>query len=175
MSKTLIKYCGLLHSESVQVFYECFKALSVNGDTMILQTKKFNFKDFSFENTTFSIWKSLSSYYFGQCVTTNDISSLEDGQLLKIYLNKSMEYKIWIHDADYFYLSLNPKSIPKLELDYSPMEYSTVLQYLEKKKYVQMNRIKDCIKHLFGFDRIPGSENRACLSVRISPSVLKFS
>ena len=157
MSKTLIKYCGLLHSESVQVFYECFKALSVNGDTMILQTKKFNFKDFSFENTTFSIWKSLSSYYFGQCVTTNDISSLEDGLLLKIYLNKSMEYRIWIHDADYFYLSLNLKSIPKLELDYSPsiqsrngskMGYSTVLQYLEKKKYVQMNRIKDCIKHL---------------------------
>ena len=152
MSKVMIDNCDV-HSESVEAFYECFKKVSVNGDSLILQTRKFHFNDYRFENTTAYIWKSVTSYFFGQCVTTKKIGSLDDGELLKIYLNKSMEYKIWIHDADFFFLSLNPNSIPKLELDFSPsiqsgtetkIGYKTVLQYLDNQKNIHMNRKKDC-------------------------------
>ena len=117
---------------------------------MVLNTRKFNYEHYTFENTTQSDWKIISSFYFGQCVTSNNIDSLKDGQFLKIYLNKSMDYKVWIHDPDFFYLSLNPYSVPKLELVYNPFvpqkiqfknfNYTSVLHYIHQEKHIVINR-----------------------------------
>ena len=127
---------------------------------MVSQTKIFNYQDYTFKNTTLSTWKTVNSFFFGRCVTSNNIDSLDDGKFLKIYLNTSMDYKIWIHDPDIFFLSLNPKSSPKLELYYSPVitttdrtknyygsNISSVLQYLEQSKYSAKNRKRFPCKH----------------------------
>ena len=120
---------------------------------MVSQTKIFTYQDYTFKNTTLSTWKTVNSFYFGRCITSNNIDRLKDGQFFKIYLNTSLDYKIWIHDPDIFFLSLNPKSSPKLELYYSPVitttdrtknyygsNISSVLQYLEQSKYSAKNR-----------------------------------
>ena len=127
---------------------------------MVSQTKIFNYQDYTFENTTLSTWKTVNSFYFGRCITSNKIDRLKDGQFFKIYLNTSLAYKIWIHDPDIFFLSLNPKSSPKLELDYSPVtttidrtknyngsSITSVLQYLEQSKYSAKNREQFPCKH----------------------------
>ena len=139
-------------SHSVKDFYDCFQNLTLDGSSMVSQTRKFNFQTYTFENTSFSTWKSVWSFYFGHCVTSNDIDSLDDGKFLKIYLNKSSDYIIWIHDPDFFYLSLNPRSIPKLEISFSPVmksqtrqysnNFSTVLQYIEQEKHIKLHREK---------------------------------
>ena len=115
---SMMSTCGIQYSENVGDFYNCYNNSTVDGSTMVLGSKTFTHADFTFENTTQSEWRPLFSYYFGQCVTSNNIDTLEEGQFLKIYLNKSMDYKIWLHDPDFFYLSLNPESVPKLELKY---------------------------------------------------------
>ena len=122
---------------------------------MVLNTRKFSYEHYTFENTTQSDWKIISSFYFGQCVTSNNIDSLKDGQFLKIYLNKSMDYKIWLHDPDFFYLSLNPESVPKLELKYDPLrhiknkfknrKYFSVLNYIHQQKHTTINRPQESI------------------------------
>lgn len=159
LSESLLEICGISSFEKIDDFYECFNNITVNDASMVLRTRKFNYQDYTFENTTLSTWKTMNSFYFGTCVTSNNIDSLKDGQFLKIYLNTSLRYRILIHDPDLFYLSLNPKSIPKLELDYNPLmttiqpnyksNFTSVLQYLEQEKYKAINRKKVCIVNLF--------------------------
>ena len=154
MSETILKTCGVNSYNNIEDYYECFDNITLNDAFMVSRTRTFNIQSYTFKNTTLSTWKTMYSFYFGRCVTSNNIDSLKDGQFLKIYLNTSLEYKIWIHDPDIFYLSLNPKSTPKLELDYSPVmmttatirnyktNFSSVLQYLEQVKYKAVNRKK---------------------------------
>ena len=139
---------------SAEDFYDCFQNVTINGSSMVSKTRKFNFKDYTFENTSHSTWNAMRSIFFGHCVTSDDIDSLKDGQFLKIYLNKSLDYTIWIHDPDFFYLSLNPRSIPKLEVDFSPImksqsrvkrysnNYTSILLYIEQEKHSKLNRKK---------------------------------
>ena len=128
---------------------------------MVAKTRKFNYQDYTFDNTSHSTWNSIRSFYFGHCVTSDDIDSLKDGQFLKIYLNKSLDYSIWIHDPDFFYLSLNPRSIPKLEVDFSPVmksptrwknysnNFTSILLYIEQEKHSKLPR-----------KEVPGVQNK---------------
>ena len=111
---------------------------------MVSHTRKFNFQTYSFENTFYSTWTIFSSHFYGNCIASHDIDSLKDQQFLKIYFNKSMDYLIWIHDPDFFYISINPRSIPKLEMDFSPVMKSQtrILHYLEKEKHGKLQRKK---------------------------------
>ena len=111
---------------------------------MVSHTRKFNFQTYSFENTFYSTWTIFSSHFYGNCISSHDIDSLKDQQFLKIYFNKSMDYLIWIHDPDFFYISINPRSIPKLEMDFSPVMKSQtrILHYLEKEKHGKLQRKK---------------------------------
>ena len=134
MARTILKACNIPSSQSVEDFYDCFQNVTINGPSMVSRMRKFNYKNFTFENNRLSTWKSVWSFYFGHCATLNKFDSLKDGQFQKLYLNKSSDYLIWIHDPDFFYLSLNPRSIPNLEISYSPVYY-TVLQYIEQEKH----------------------------------------
>ena len=155
---SMMSTCGIQYSENVGDFYNCYNNSTVDGSTMVLGSKTFTHADFTFENTTQSEWRPLFSYYFGQCVTSNNIDTLEEGQFLKIYLNKSMDYKIWLHDPDFFYLSLNPESVPKLELKYDPLrhiknkfknrKYFSVLNYIHQQKHTTINRPQESIVKL---------------------------
>ena len=153
LSESLLIVCGISSYTNIADFFECFNNITLNEGSMVSQTKIFNYQDYTFENTTLSTWKTVNSFYFGRCITSNNIDRLKDRQFFKIYLNTSLDYKIWIHDPDIFFLSLNPKSSPKLELDYSPVTTTTdrtknyygsnitsVLQYLEQSKYSAKNR-----------------------------------
>ena len=152
LSDSLLEACGIPSFKNIEDFYECFDNITVNDASMVSRTRKFYYRDYTFENTTFSTWKTMNSFYYGRCVTSNNIDSLKDGQFLKIYLNTSLAYRIWIHDPNLFYLSLNPKSTPKLALDYNPLmttsqknyksNFTSVLQYLEQEKYKAINRKK---------------------------------
>ena len=149
MARTILKVCNIPSSQSVEDFYECFQNVTINGPSMVSRTRKFTFQNFTFENSRILTWKSFWSFYFGHCFTSNDFYSLKDGQFLKIYLNKYSDYLIWIHDPDFFYLSLNPRSIPKVEIEFSPVInsqtsniYSTVLQYIEQEKHTKLHREK---------------------------------
>ena len=141
MVNNILGFCDISSSVSVQNFYDCFQNITINGSLMVAKTRKFNYQDYTFDNTSHSTWNSVWSFYFGHCVTSDDIDSLKDGQFLKIYLNKSLDYSIWIHDPDFFYISLNPRSIPNLEISYSPVYY-TVLQYIEQEKHSKLHREK---------------------------------
>ena len=140
----MLELCNISSSQSVEDFYDCFQNVTINGPSRVSRTRKFNLENFTFENNRLSTWKSIWSYYFGHCVTSNDFDSLKDGQFIKIYLNKSSDYLIWIHDPDFFYFSFNPRSIPKLEIDFSPV-YSTVLQYIEQEKHIKLQGEKVCM------------------------------
>ena len=111
---------------------------------MVSHTRKFNFQTYSFENTLYSTWTIFSSHFYGNCIASHDIDSLKDQQFLKIYFNKSMDYLIWIHDPDFFYISINPRSIPKLEVDFSPFMKSQtiVLRFIEQEKHQKLHRKK---------------------------------
>ena len=129
---------------SVEEFYDCYQNRTKNGFSMVSHTRKFNFQTYSFENTFFSTWKIFSTFFYGNCVTSNDVDDLKDQQFFKIYLNKSMDFLIWIHDPDFFYISINPRSIPKLRIDFSPVMKSQtrILYYLGKEKHKKLQRKK---------------------------------
>ena len=107
---------------------------------MVLNTRKFNYEHYTFENTTKSDWKIISSFYFGQCVTSNNIDSLKDGQFLKIYLNKSMDYKVWIHDPDFFLLTANPDIIPFAKVLMKPNGIKALWVMIRPVFYVNLDR-----------------------------------
>ena len=142
--RTFTEACGIGSSENVQDFYKCFENVTFDAKTMILDTKKFNHEEFSFEDTN-SSWTPVYHVYFGQCLTSNNVDSLKDGQFLKIYFNLSLNYEIWLHDPDFFFLSLNERSVPKFELEYNAYEMPeklTLLQTIETRKYGLINRVK---------------------------------
>ena len=181
MTNSFLEVCGISSYKNIEDFYECFDNTTVNEASMVSRTRKFNYQEYTFENTTLSTWKTMNSFYYGRCVTSNNIDSLKDGQFLKIYLNTSLRYRIWIHDPDLFYLSLNPKSTPKLELEYSPLlttiqpnyknNFTSVLQYLEQEKYIAINRKKVWINNLLNFHtRYIGFQKEPCKDYEMGKS-----
>ena len=44
------------------------------------------------------------------------IGTLLEGQFVKVSLNSTLKYRIWIHDPKFFFVSMNPSSTPALSI-----------------------------------------------------------
>ena len=44
------------------------------------------------------------------------IGTLLEGQFVKVSLNSTLKYRIWIHDPKFFFVSMNPSSTPSLSI-----------------------------------------------------------
>ena len=86
-------------------------------EELISDTLTFNFSATIFRNYPVT-WKDhITSLLYGRCIVASDIGILEAGQFIKVHLNTSIpiRYKLWLHDPDFFMLSLNPNSVPTID------------------------------------------------------------
>ena len=54
---------------------------------------------------------------FGRCLFVNDLGRLREYQFIKLNLKFDKVFQIFIHDPRYFFFSLNPLSLPLINLN----------------------------------------------------------
>ena len=84
----------------------------------------------------------MSTFYWGKSFTLNNSYELgsDISQLIRIYLNKNLRYKIFIHDSDFFLLTMNPIKIPHIL--FSEAEPQELFVYLTATYHKKMDKPK---------------------------------
>ena len=99
-----------------------------------------------------SQWKgSFWPLFFGKCFSLK----AEDGTIgftlydgLSISLNSSLEYWVILHDPDYFVMSSNPTTIPRIAFSIDK-NFGSKTVYIEATKHKKMDRKKrPCVEEL---------------------------
>ena len=88
-----------------------------NREELITDTLTINLSVPVFRNYSISWREHFSVMFYGRCQKASDIGILKTGQYIKVHLNTSIpiRYKIWLHDPEFFMLSLNPNSVPTID------------------------------------------------------------
>ena len=119
--------------ESVMDFYSCYESLTYKKEDLVLGSYYWDYINWADPALNIS-WDKLSySMLYGQCQWARNIGEIEESKFIKIKLNKSLEYKVWIHDPDFFFMSWNPKSVPKISLKLS-FNNTHIIQFISKEK-----------------------------------------
>ena len=102
-------------SFDVDEFYNCTRSIIHVRDEMIFDALTFNLQKFIMENLTIN-WEPLMLHWgFGMCQTIKNLGKLEISTSIKIALDKTKKYRIWLHDPNFFYMSMNPSSFPRIQ------------------------------------------------------------
>ena len=125
-------------------FFECAETLTFNKSEIVLGTKQFN----TLTLTTSDLpadWDLMSySINHGRCYTTSSLGQLNETRQISVPLNKSVSYRIWIHDPDFFVISWNPSSVPFVEISLETKQDSDLAvlatQFIGIEHYYRMNR-----------------------------------
>ena len=83
-------------------------------------------------------WDELSySMMYGKCQLARDIGEIEETKFVKLKLNDSLEYRVWIHDPNFFFMSWNPRSTPSLlaKLKFNKQDRNHIIQYIQGKEH----------------------------------------
>ena len=124
-------------------YYDCVESAFYTKEELIFESLIFDFTTARFSNITVNWEPKVSAIFFGRCFTASNIGTIEAGKWIKVHLNTTIQakYNIWLHDPDFFMLSLNPLSVPTL--DNALQLYDAPLggqQFLQVEKHQLLNR-----------------------------------
>ena len=125
-------------------FFKCAETLTYNKSEIILGTKQFDTLTLTTTDIT-AHWDLMSySMNHGRCYTTNTLGQLNETRQITVPLNKSVSYRIWIHDPEFFVISWNPSSVPFVEISLTTKQDTDLAvlasQFIGIEHYYRMNR-----------------------------------
>ena len=102
----------------------------------------FNAEDFMINVFDNQYKYQITFSFSGRCFTLQNrdqkIGSDIGKSTLSMHLNRAFDYKIFIHDANFFYYTLNPKALPGFRIDFKP---ETGMAFLGHIEIIQHRRI----------------------------------
>ena len=129
---------------SVQEFYKCYDSMIFKKDEMIFGSYHWDYINWKSPDLHIQ-WDELSySMMYGKCQLARDIGEIEETKFVKLKLNDSLEYRVWIHDPNFFFMSWNPRSTPSLlaKLKFNKIDRNHLIQYISKEKNILLNTEK---------------------------------
>ena len=131
----MMKLCNISSSRNVTQILSCLDFLTFEKEEFIFGTQIYSYRNNSFRNLS-TVWETQYNPYFGKCQMSRNLGPVPEGESIKVVLNKTLEYRIFIYDPDFFYPSLNPKTTPRIHLSVS----STSLLFLHTEKISSQDR-----------------------------------
>ena len=129
---------------SVQEFYKCYDSMIFKKEEIILGSYYWDYINWRSPDLQIE-WDELSySMMYGRCQLARDIGEIEETKFVKLKLNDSLEYRVWIHDPNFFFMSWNPRSTPSLlaKLKFKKKDRNHIIQYISKEKNILLNTKK---------------------------------
>ena len=83
----------------------------------------------------------------GKCFTSKTLGKLAPVDTIVIMLNNSLAYRVYLHDPDVFFVSLNPSGLPRMEIGLVQGLRKTAIQYLRVKKHGLLERSSAPCRH----------------------------
>ena len=129
--------------KTAEDYHSCFNPMLYERNETV-QEKHFLYdfviKNATETNITFEPFMTCVSY--GRCYQAKTIGILGESKMIKINLNKANNYKIWIHDPDYFLITFFPNVFPGFEVNFqkTQMDNWGGWTYFEMAQYNLMNR-----------------------------------
>ena len=107
--------------DSVEEFYKCVERLMYSRNQMILESVFFSFSTTLVTPATNATWEELiETLVHGRCQTIRNVGKLPASQNFKAILNTSLDlgaqYKVFLHDPDFYVTSINPSSTPQIDI-----------------------------------------------------------
>ena len=122
-------------------FYQCVKDNTYNQSEIIIGTEKYDFRDNTLDNETKIEWTEiLRAFDTGRCFTRRTLGKLDLNDVSLISFNSSVGYRVFLHDYDNFFVSLNPSGLPRIDIGIEQFLPKTAVQYIKAKRHVLMNR-----------------------------------
>ena len=130
---------------TVEALYSCFDSLTFNKEELLFNTRAVSFKAPVFTNISTAWTTTIQVPVFGRCQTARTFGKMDEASAIKLDLNSSVDYKIFLHDPDFFILPINPSSTPALaiplELSATNMSSSySVMQYILAEENILLDR-----------------------------------
>ena len=102
-------------------FYNCLDKLMYRRDQLILKSVYFSYSTTIVTSATSATWQDfIETAVHGRCQTIRNVGKLPASENFKAILNTSLDlgapYKVWLHDPDFFVESINPSSIPRIDI-----------------------------------------------------------
>ena len=139
----MMKLCNSSSSRNVTDILTCLDSLTFNKEEFILGTQIYSYRSNSFRNIS-TVWESQYNSFFGKCQMSRNLGPVPEGDAIKVVLNKSLEYRIFLYDPNFFYPSFNPKATPRIHLSVS----SKSLLFIHTERISSLNRIQSpCIDY----------------------------
>ena len=119
-------------------FVDCVNAMAYDIEDIVLPNP------YSQENIAAEIVSTdITLAFEGKCHTFSQERMSSEAENLKLpLLNKSLDYRIFIHDPDFFFISFNPKVYPGFK-EYLPKqdENSTDLYYIQNIEIIKHDNL----------------------------------
>ena len=131
----MMKLCNISSSRNVTQILSCLDFLTFEKEEFIFGTQIYSYRNNSFRNLS-TVWETQYNPYFGKCQMSRNLGPVSEGESIKVVLNKTLEYRIFIYDPNFFYPSLNPKTTPRIHLSVR----STSLLFLHTEKISSQDR-----------------------------------
>ena len=152
--------------QNVEDFYKCVNTKMYRKDEIIFKAAEFSFATAQMSDVSLQ-WESfIDSLAHGTCQRLKNNGNMADGTYLKIFLNSSILYRIYIHDPNFHVTSMNPSGTPKLDLalNFEGQNLPAAFQYIYAEKHQFLNRDSEQC-HDYEKD---GSTFTACIAEHVS-------
>lgn len=129
--------------------------------TKCLENHIYNMEDFlpygtkPFQNPS----SDITAFDYGNCVsfeTNQTLNSMIGFSDIKLVLNSSLDYVVFLYDSNYFFISENPRATPALRLEISALEMSNIMaRYLKFEiiEHILLNLPKNpCVEDDKGYN-----------------------
>ena len=135
--------------DTVDAFYNCLDSLMYSRDQLILKSVYFSYSTAVVTPATNATWEDIiEAGVHGRCQTIRNLGKLPASENFKAILNTSLDlgapYKVWLHDPDFYVESINPSSIPRIDITLNLTGGgSGSFQYIKAEKHILMQNDKD--------------------------------
>ena len=121
---------------NAEQFYDCFERKNYQRSQIIEGTLKQRFGE-SIVNTDITWSEILFTFDTGICYTTETFGKMKELEMNFINLNLSLFYNVYLHDPDFFLVTVNPSSSPRIKIDINDLKKTGDLniQYFSAKKH----------------------------------------
>ena len=90
-------------------------------DQLIMESVYYSYSTSIVTTATNASWEErIETGVHGRCQTIKNVGILPASENFKAILNTSLDlgapYKVWLHDPDFYVESINPSSIPRIDI-----------------------------------------------------------
>ena len=135
-------------------------------EDLILGTAEFNYETTLMTNISLQWEAFIDSLLHGRCQRLRNTGNMLEGKYLKIFLNSTFFYRIYIHDPNFHVTSLNPSGTPRLDLplNFEGQKLSSFVLYIYAEKHKFLNRKSS---QCYDYEKA-GSSFTACIAEFVS-------